>query len=109
MMERKAIILVIALICCDIASAYHHDSYGRRGYNGRNAARDIANDMNDQLATEESGNTKSKALFIIVNHKTIIKIIIYYNNYYINNYYSIIVTYNYYFMRYNYCKNYRKD
>ena len=53
-MERKATtIRVIVLVCCGIASAYHRDSYGRGGYNERNVARAVINDMND-FATEES-------------------------------------------------------
>ena len=53
-MERKAtIVLVIVLVCCGIASAYHRDGYEREGYNERNVARAVTNDMNN-FATEES-------------------------------------------------------
>ena len=80
-MERKAtIILVIVLVCCGIgASAYHRDGYEREGYNGRNVASAVTNDMNN-FATEESaryGNTKSKVLYNII--------IIIYNTAYNNN------------------------
>ena len=48
-MEHKAIILVIVLICCGVASAYQHSNE-----DGRNVARTIANEDVNTLASMET-------------------------------------------------------